>query len=385
MRSLIVAAALLVSSASASIAACFSGGAPLNLPIPNFGDSGTVWAACIQQSLIQLSTTVVAANVAYTNVDNNWSHEQTSQSSWTFIGATRTLSSSTASAFFGDGSHLQNLPSTSPGGSSGQIQYNNGGSFAGSQLTWDGTRLFAFAGSAGDIFSIRPRGEVSTSELFSNENIHMFSNGVNAGFTVDSFLGITLSATNLVFNGSTSQNGPFVGSSSVTASAFYGDGSHLTGLSAGGDVFLSHNNVMTGFNTFTSSTSFTEVALSSGVFAAVSAPVGISGKGVLYFDTSAQAFMVKENNGTAKPIVDPPGNWTCTLRNGSGTTINSTGASDSVSCSGSEKVLSGGCTVSSYGSTVLTPFGAPTNQGWSCQGATVSGSVTLTSYANCCL
>jgi len=42
-----------------------------------------------------------------------------------------------ASAFYGDGANLTNVAATSPGGSDTQVQYNNGGAFAGnSNFTW---------------------------------------------------------------------------------------------------------------------------------------------------------------------------------------------------------------------------------------------------------
>lgn len=70
---------------------------------------------------------------------------------------------------------------------------------------------------------------------------------------------------------------------------------------------------------------------------------------------------------------DSPGGWTCTVRTGSGN------LQATASCSGSEKVISGGCY--EYETTGVWFASRPTNQGWYCRHS-YSGDVTA--YANCC-
>ncbi|MDD5301492.1 MAG: hypothetical protein PHS14_00170 [Elusimicrobia bacterium] len=73
-------------------------------------------------SATQFDIPGVSTWTAFSNVDNAWSHAQTSFSSWTLVGAPLGLTGSSgyvtsassvnASAFFGDGSHLTGIPST---------------------------------------------------------------------------------------------------------------------------------------------------------------------------------------------------------------------------------------------------------------------------------
>ena len=78
-----------------------------------------------------------------------------------------------------------------------------------------------------------------------------------------------------------------------------------------------------------------------------------------------------------------PGNWTCTLRNGSGVSPNGTTGTDTATCLTTEKVITGGCNWNNIFSTT-TWSGAPTDQGFTCTGTTGANS-TMTAYANCCL
>lgn len=124
---------------------------------------------------------------------------------------------------------------------------------------------------------------------------------------------------------------------------------------------------------------------SSAAFAGIGTVTSASGQGVLYFDSAQNVFKVSENSGVSKPIVDPPGLWTCTLRTGTATfaTGSSSTRTATVSCSGNEKVMTGGCEVSSSGPNIFN--NAPTGQGWSCTGSDGSGTgIVLTAKANCC-
>ena len=82
--------------------------------------------------------------------------------------------------------------------------------------------------------------------------------------------------------------------------------------------------------------------------------------------------------GTAKP-----GGWTCTLRQGNGASSGGATVTDSVSCNSGEIAMLGGC---NWDNTTTTQkySGAPTGQGYTCSGISLSGTHTITSYINCC-
>lgn len=56
IRRFIISALLALASALPAVAACTTGGSPLNLEIPNFSDSGSVWAGCLQRDFMKIST-----------------------------------------------------------------------------------------------------------------------------------------------------------------------------------------------------------------------------------------------------------------------------------------------------------------------------------------
>jgi hypothetical protein len=69
-----------------------------------------------------------------------------------------------------------------------------------------------------------------------------------------------------------------------------------------------------------------------------------------------------------------PSSWTCTVRSAGGF------SAVTVSCSGNEKVISGGCY---FQQTIGGGRGSyPANQGWTCDDTANSGAITA--YANCC-
>lgn len=194
----------------------------------------------------------------------------------------------------------------------------------------------------------------------------------------------------------------------VVAGSFIGSGAGLTNLPTSlGNAGLASTNTFTGGNTFggvgkttetfqsvssftaTSTVTFngvttfnTVIALSSAAnFGGVNPIVGASGTGVLYFDSTLHVFMVSENGGTPKPIVDPPGNWTCTIRTGTCLTVNCTATA---SCSGTEKLLSSSCAPDST-SPSLKYYSTFSGQTVSCvEYSGVNDGGTRTAYANCC-
>lgn len=139
------------------------------------------------------------------------------------------------------------------------------------------------------------------------------------------------------------------------------------------------------------------VTITSGTLTMDGTPLGVAmnqskvmtseaNTGKIYFSTS-NVFMVSENGGIPKPIVDPPGNWTCTIRAGAATgNISTTGLSSTASCVGVEKVISGGCTAGGTLSAAVQVWGEPTGQGWKCSAIASSGtSMTIAAAASCCL
>lgn len=121
-------------------------------------------------------------------------------------------------------------------------------------------------------------------------------------------------------------------------------------------------------------------------FTTATVQTSAASSGVIYFSTHG-VFMVSEAGGIPKPIVDPPGNWTCTIRTGSATANISTSMLDSTAtCSGAEKALGGGCRPGGTGSNSVVTISEPTGQGWKCSAIAASGtSMTMTAVANCCL
>ena len=198
------------------------------------------------------------------------------------------------------------------------------------------------------------------------------------------------------------------------------NGTCMTEITASGGAGLAATQTFTGANTFqgsvtvssfTAATATIQSALVStatigteAIFAAASAPAGVPGKGVLFYDTATNVFMVSENGASARPIVDPPGNWTCTIRSAVSACINigaSTVTGISVACSGNEKLFSWGwgtddrLSTSNVCSSNSTPPIAPlslvqnkiTGQGVTLRiyhPGEVSKYTKFTVYANCC-
>jgi len=140
-----------------------------------------------------------------------------------------------ASAFVGDGSGLTGISGSGvPGGSANHVQYNNGaGAFAGTAaLTFDGTTLTAqkitasvhvsastFYGDGSNLTGVSGGGG---SPGGSNTHVQYNSGGSFAG------------SSNLTYDGTNLTTQQITASTHVSASTYYGDGSNLTGVTGGG-------------------------------------------------------------------------------------------------------------------------------------------------------
>ena len=97
----------------------------------------------------------------------------------------------------------------------------------------------------------------------------------------------------------------------------------------------------------------------------------ITGHAVMYSATS---------NGTELYVDAAPTDWGCTVRSSS-SGPSTGGIGVTTSCSGSEKVISGGCKDTLVNSLLYENH--PTDQGWYCVTYN-SESHAVTAYANCC-
>lgn len=256
---------VIASSVAATTVHAGTYGSATSVPSITIAPDGRVTAASFS-NISSLST-----SAAVTDQDNGWSHSQTSFSSWTFLqsisapvvaagtlsgngaaitaltpsnlsagalpstvigsswaantsismtGPSTTLttkSSVTASAFFGDGSHLTGL-SASPTGAAG-------GNLA-------GTYPNPIIGSQVIVATHIANGVLTNTQMAAGtfSNITIPAANVAAGS-----LGASVIASSWAANASISLAGPsasFTTQSSATASAFFGDGSHLANISA---------------------------------------------------------------------------------------------------------------------------------------------------------
>lgn len=158
------------------------------------------------------------------------------------LAVTGTISASSnisASAFYGDGSNLTGI-TTSPAGSDTQIQFNNSGDFGSSaNLTYDGTSLDVLGQVSASLgitaSAFHGDGSNLTGIVGGTDNqIQFNSSGDFAGST-----GLTYDNTTLAVTGNVSA------SINISASAFYGDGSNLTGIATTLDAVTNNGNTTT--------------------------------------------------------------------------------------------------------------------------------------------
>lgn len=175
----------------------------------------------------------------------------------------------------------------------------------------------------------------------------------------------------------------------------------------GNIYFMNAGNVA--FGTTTAVTQPGVVFATTTVYLPIANPPGIAGAGVIFYSSATQSLMVTNNNGAPTAIPDPPGNWTCTVRLGSGCNPATAGflapCSDTVSCVGNEKVLGRSCLMTTAFGTnrVANTYGAAnpsfpssvyyedyltsTGQGVTCIGYYGGSGINdlLQAVANCCL
>lgn len=178
-------------------------------------------------SAAQYASAVSSANAAFNDVDNHWSYPQTSASSWTFRAAIQTTSSATASAFFGDASHLTGTASLPT--NAGALQ---NGPLASSILP----STVAYTNAANTFTAAQTvSGTSVTASAFFGDGSHLTgvpqttvpAGGITGGPVASSILPSTVAYTNAA---NTFTAALTVSGTSVTASAFFGNGSALTAL-----------------------------------------------------------------------------------------------------------------------------------------------------------
>jgi hypothetical protein len=147
-----------------------------------------------------------------------------------------------ASAYYGDASNLTNTPAGSPAGSDTQVQFNDGGSFSGSSgmvfnktsnvltVTGDITSSAnisgsAFYGDGSNLSGVSASPDGSDTQVQFNDGGSAF--GGDAGFTYNK------TTNSLTVVGDITSSGVISSSANISGSAFYGDGSNLSGISAG--------------------------------------------------------------------------------------------------------------------------------------------------------
>jgi len=221
-------------------------------------DGGRMSTLTIAATAADSVLTAISSTTAYTTSSVSFGTSDTPDHTVSISGSLSASVSVSASAFYGDGSSLSGIAG-SPGGSTTQIQYNSAGSFAGSSnLTFNGTTLTgSYTGSLAEfvtlsasLMNLTPNsgslgGGSSYLGLDASNNLILTSAAASAtspgGSTTEvqynsggSFAG----SSNFTFDGTTiTVTGDVTASINMSASAFYGDGSNLSGIATTGGIF----------------------------------------------------------------------------------------------------------------------------------------------------
>ena len=220
----------------------------------------------------RLNITVTEQNVVNISSTGSTKFGDTSDDVHQFTGSLNldgNLSASiniSASAFYGDGSKLSNV-TTNPAGANTQIQFNNSNNFgASSNLTFDGTKL-SVLGQASSSLGV-------TASAFHGDGSSLtgIAKGSNTQLQFNNS-GVLAGSSNLTFSSNKlSVLGQISSSLGVTASAFHGDGSNLTGIAGGANNQIQINNS----GDFAGSTGLTYNSTTLAVTGNVSASINIS-------------------------------------------------------------------------------------------------------------
>ena len=190
----------------------------------------------------RLNITVTEQNVVNISSTGSTKFGDTSDDLHQFTGSLNVLGNLSASvnisasAFYGDGSNLSNV-TTNPAGANTQLQFNNSGDFgASSNLTFSSNTLTVngVVSASSNISGSSFYGDGSNLTGIvggSNNQVQFNSSGDFAG------------SSNLTFDGSSLDVAGHVSASlGISASAFHGDGSNLTGIAGGSNNQVQFNN-----------------------------------------------------------------------------------------------------------------------------------------------
>ena len=222
----------------------------------------------------RLNITVTEHNIINLSSTGSTKFGDTSDDLHEFTGSLNVignLSSSiniSASAFYGDGSNLSGVVKA-PAGSNTQIQFNNSNNFgASSNLTFSSNTL-----AVGGVVSASSN--ISGSAFYGDgSNLTGIAKGSNTQIQFNNS-GVLAGSNKLTLNSSTgklSVNGDLSASFGITASAFHGNGSNLTGIIGGANTQIQFNNS----GNFSGSSNLTFSGSTLGVLGDVSASVNIS-------------------------------------------------------------------------------------------------------------
>lgn len=152
------------------------------------------------------------------------------------LGGISSSANVSASAFFGDGSNLSGI-TTTPAGANTQIQFNNSNNFgASSNLTFDGSQLSVLGQASASL------GITASAFHGDGSNLTGIAKGADTQIQFNNS-SVLDGSSNLTFDGSkVSVLGQVSASLGITASAFHGDGSNLTNLAGGSNNQIQFNN-----------------------------------------------------------------------------------------------------------------------------------------------
>ena len=181
----------------------------------------------------EYNVTVTNQNVINLTATGSTKFGDTSDDIHEFTGSLNILGNASASinisasAFYGDGSNLAGVVKN-PAGSTTQIQFNDGGSFAGSSNLTFSSNTLAVAGV------VSASSNISGSSFYGDgSNLTGIVGGSNNQIQLNNS-GDFAGSSNLTFDGSSlGVSGHVSASLGISASAFHGDGSNLTGIAGG--------------------------------------------------------------------------------------------------------------------------------------------------------